>query len=445
MNSKLISRLFHPDFPFKPAGSPFFYGWTIVAITTIGAVMSIPGQTMGVGVFTEFLIDYTGLSRLQLSFTYMVGTIISSVLVISSGTLIDRLGTRLIIVGSSLGLALALLMLSSVGSLIGTMTIILPSLSSSTISITAMIFIFFWLRYFGQGIMTMVSRVTLSKWFEVKRGFVTGISGVLISVSFSGSPLLLNILIKSRGWEDAAVYLALFCGVGMAFAGWLFFRDNPEECGLKMDGKTDAKEFPTVEPVERSSTLREAVMSYNFWVFNLGLCSHSLIITGIIFHMSSIGKLAGLSRMESFSIFLPMSLFSLITHFLSGWISDRISLKYLLMVMTASAGLGSFGFFDFGNIWSRGLVIVNLGILGGLFGCLSVVAWPRFYGRKHLGAISGLSMGCMVFASAIGPPIFGLAENLEGNYRSAFWVCILISVVLFLASFKATSYLNRGV
>ncbi|MCP4296174.1 MAG: MFS transporter [Proteobacteria bacterium] len=439
-----MSRLFHPAFPFKPARSPFFYGWVIAAVTTIGVVMSIPGQTMGVGVFTEFLINYTGLSRLQLSFTYMVGTIISSVVVISSGTLIDRFGTRLIMVGSSLGLALALLMLSSTGSLIGAMTMVIPSLSSSTISIAVMIFIFFWLRYFGQGMMTMVSRITLSKWFEVNRGFATGISGVLISFSFAGSPLLLNILIENRGWEDAAFFLALFCGVGMALAAWLFFRDNPEECGLKMDGKTDNKELPTVNPIERSSTLKEALMSYNFWIFNLGLCSHSLIVTGIVFHMSSIGNLVGLSRKDSFSIFLPMSIFSLITHFLSGWISDRVSLKYLLMVMMASGGLGSFGFLYFGHIWGRGLAIVNLGILGGLFGCLSVVAWPRFYGRKHLGAISGLSMGSMVFASAIGPPIFGIAENLEGNYQSAFVVCILISAVLFLASFKATSYLNRG-
>ncbi len=443
MNPKIINRLFLPDFPFKPRRIPFFYGWIIVLVTTLGIVMSIPGQTMGVGVFTEFLIDHTGLSRLQLSFTYMIGTIISSLIVTLSGKIIDRFGTRPMIVVSSLGLAFAMLMLSSTDSIISLLIKNLPGFSSSAISIAVMIFIFLWLRYFGQGIMTMVSRITLSKWFEARRGFAAGISGVVVSFSFSGSPLLVNLVIEHHGWIQTAVYLALICGFGMALIGWLFYRDNPEECGLKMDGESFNQETVTSESSELSVTLKEAVRSYNFWVFNLGLCSYSLIVTGIIFHISSIGKLEGLSRMESFSIFLPMSIFSLITHFLSGWISDRISLKYLLMVMMAATGTGLMGFLNFANIWARGVIIVNLGIMGGLFGCLTLVTWPRFFGRKHLGAISGLNMGCMVFTSAIGPPIFGLAENMSGNYRSAFFICILISAVLFIASTRATSYLKR--
>ena len=439
----LLTRPFKPDFPFKPRRFPFFYGWVIVIVTTIGIIMSIPGQTMGVGVFTEFLIDYTGLSRLQLSFTYMTGTIISSLIVTLSGGLIDRFGTRIMIVVASLGLACSLLMLSATGSVIGWLEKYLPGLSRPVISVAVMIFIFLWLRYFGQGIMTMVSRIALSKWFETRRGFAAGISGIVASFAFSGSPLVLNILITQQGWIKTAIDLALICGLGMALVGWLFFRDNPEECGLEMDGKASAKQDLESETLERATTLKEAVKTYNFWVFNLGLCSYSLIVTGVVFHMSSIGGLAGLTRMESFAIFLPMSVFSLITHFISGWISDRISLKYLLMIMMAATGMGLMGFLDFGSVWARMLVVVNLGIMGGLFGCLSVVAWPRFFGRKHLGAISGLSMGCMVFASAIGPPIFGLAENLSGHYHSAFWVCIMISAVLFIASTQATSYIGK--
>jgi sugar phosphate permease len=373
----------------------------------------------------------------------MIGTIVSSLIVTFSGGLIDRFGTRLMIVVSSLGLGAALMLLSYTEPIIHLLKNNLPVFLNSMIGFTVMVFIFLWLRYFGQGIMTMVSRVTLSKWFEARRGFASGISGVVVSFGFSGSPLVLNLLIVSRGWVQAAVSLAMICGLGMAVIGWVFFRDNPEECGLKMDGKAYDKKEQNPDELERAVTLKEAVRSYNFWVFNVGLCSYSLIVTGIVFHMSFIGSLAGLSRMESFSIFLPMSVFSLITHFLSGWISDRISLKYLLMVMMVSTGLASFGFLDFGNTWARALVIVSQGVMGGLFGCLTVVAWPRFFGRKHLGAISGLSMGCLVFSSAIGPPLFGLAESLTGNYQPAFWVCISIAVGLFIASARAKSYLSR--
>lgn len=439
-----MTSLFNPGFPFKPKRFPFFYGWIIVAVTTVGIVMSIPGQTMGVGVFTEFLIEHTGLSRLQLSFTYMVGTIISSLMVTLSGGFIDRFGTRLVIVLSSIGFGFSLFMLSSSGSIIHALQSNLPLLFKTAVGIAVMIFVFLWIRYFGQGIMTMVSRITLSKWFDARRGLAAGISGVIVSFSFSGSPLLLNVLIFNFGWMQTAVYLALVCGFGMAFIGWTFYRDNPEECGLKMDGLSleEEKQNKANEP-EKAVTLREALRTYNFWVFNFGLCSFALIVTGIVFHISSIGKLAGLDRMESFSIFLPMSVFSLITQFFAGWISDRISLKYLLMVMMIATGLASLGYMDFGSIWARSLVIVGQGVMGGLFGCLCVVTWPRFFGRKHLGAISGLNMGSLVFASAIGPPLFGLAESLTGQYQSAFMICASLAVILLIASARATSHLNR--
>lgn len=46
-------RLLRPDVPFAPRRAPFFYGWVVVVASTIGVVMSIPGQTMGVSVFTD--------------------------------------------------------------------------------------------------------------------------------------------------------------------------------------------------------------------------------------------------------------------------------------------------------------------------------------------------------------------------------------------------------
>jgi hypothetical protein len=36
------------DFPFRPAALPFYYGWVILVVSTVGIVMSVPGQTMGV-------------------------------------------------------------------------------------------------------------------------------------------------------------------------------------------------------------------------------------------------------------------------------------------------------------------------------------------------------------------------------------------------------------
>ena len=80
--------------------------------------------------------------------------------------------------------------------------------------------------------------------------------------------------------------------------------------------------------------------------------------------------------------------------------------------------------------------------MNGMFGVLSAVTWPRFFGLKHLGAISGYSMGWMVVGSALGPFMFGLSFNLTGNYDHAIVVCILAAVTLFLLGFRADN-VNR--
>ena len=58
--------------------------------------------------------------------------------------------------------------------------------------------------------------------------------------------------------------MALSCGLGMAVIGWLFFRDNPEECGLLMDDGTVKKRKKNPEQSNREITLAEARKTYDF-------------------------------------------------------------------------------------------------------------------------------------------------------------------------------------
>ena len=300
--------------------------------------------------------------------------------------------------------------------------------------------LFMLLRQFGQGIMAMVSRNTLAKWFERRRGIVSGISGIFVAFSFSGAPLFMNIIIKDYNYSGSMVLMALILGFGMAFIGWLFFRDNPEDCGLLMDGKKISPVEKTNQPAEPEVNLKEALRTYNFWIFCLGLCSGSLIVTGFTFHISSIGALAGLSRMEAYELFLPMAVISVISHIVAGWASDRMPLKYLLMVLLVGLAVGSLGILNLESFWYRLMLVAGFGVQGGVWGCLTVVAWPRFYGRKHLGAISGAFMGAQVFASAIGPAVFGMSESLNGDYSYAAWISVTLNLLLLLGAARAVSY-----
>src|SRR6056297_61305 len=106
----MIRQTVHPTFPFSPKQSPFFYGWTILFVGSIGMLMSIPGQTVGVSVFTDFLIEVLGLTRNAVSIAYLVGTVGSAFLLSAGGRAYDRLGARVtgVIVSLLLGVTLVL-------------------------------------------------------------------------------------------------------------------------------------------------------------------------------------------------------------------------------------------------------------------------------------------------------------------------------------------------
>ncbi len=435
-----FSSIFQANFPFSPLRFPFFYGWCIVIFTTLGMIASIPGQTMGVGVYTDFLIQNSHLTRMQISMAYMTGTILSSLLLPLAGRYYDLVGGRIMIVFAGIGMGISLLLFAESLTIIHLVHTLLPNISILTSELLVITVIFLLLRQFGQGIMAMVSRNTLAKWFERRRGIVSGISGIFVAFSFSGAPLFMNIIIEDYGYSGSMILMAIILGLGMAFIGWLFFRDNPEDCGLLMDGdKTTSLDTTNLFP-EPETTLKEALRTYNFWIFCLGLCSAAVIVTGLTFHISSIGALAGLSRMEAYGLFLPISVISVISHFIAGWSSDRMPLKYLLMILLAGLAVGSLGILNLESFWFRFMLIIGFGVQGGIWGCLTIVAWPRFYGRKHLGAISGAFMGAQVFASAIGPPIFGLSESLNGDYSSAAWISVALNMLLLLGTVRAVSY-----
>ena len=435
-----FSSIFQANFPFSPLRFPFFYGWCIVIFTTLGMIASIPGQTMGVGVYTDFLIQNSHLTRMQISMAYMTGTILSSLLLPLAGRYYDLVGGRIMIVFAGIGMGISLLLFAESLTIIHLVHSLLPNISILTSELLVITVIFLLLRQFGQGIMAMVSRNTLAKWFERRRGMVSGISGIFVAFSFSGAPLFMNIIIEDYGYSGSMILMAIIFGFGMAFIGWLFFRDKPEDCGLLMDGdKITSLDTTNLFP-EPEITLKEALRTYNFWIFCLGLCSAAVIVTGFTFHISSIGALAGLSRMEAYGLFLPMSVISVISHFIAGWSSDRMPLKYLLMILLAGLAVGSLGILNLESFWFRLMLIIGFGVQGGIWGCLTIVAWPRFYGRKHLGAISGAFMGAQVFASAIGPPVFGLSESLNGDYSSAAWISVTLNLLLLLGTVRAVSY-----
>ena len=180
-------RKWDPAFPFSPKKFTFFYGWVIVLAGTLAVVFSIPGQTMGFSVFTDVLIKELGLSRVQLSTAYCLGTVISGLSLPFFGRLYDRIGARKMIVYSALATGLVLLFLSQVKNILMLLDQIIP-VSPSIIAFVIITLGFFMIRASAQGVLTMTGRNAIGKWFDNNRGKAFALSGVVTAFSFSFAP-----------------------------------------------------------------------------------------------------------------------------------------------------------------------------------------------------------------------------------------------------------------
>lgn len=428
------------NFPFQPGKIPFFYGWIILIASTIGVLVSAPGQTMGVSTFTDYLLENIHINRNQLSIAYMVGTIGSSLILTFAGKMYDKYGARWIGMAVSILLAIVLVLLSQSDRIIHLFITDNNSGLYVGFAMAVLMLLFFGLRFSGQGVLTMVSRNMLMKWFIARRGWVNGISSVFVALGFSMAPLTFDMLIQGTSWRIAWLLMAVFIGIFFTIFIFLFFRDNPEDLGMIPDGESHRnKEHNVIIKPFKQFTLIEARKTISFWLFAIPLALYALYITGFTFHLVSIFENAGLSRDKALAIFIPVSFISVVVSLGGGYISDRIRLKKLLILilvgqMIALVSLGNLN----DGLFYYGFIIGN-GIVSGLYNVLMAVTWPRFYGRENLGRITGFIMAIIVFASAFGPILFSFSSTQLGSYSYAFFALASIIFVIALLSYKANN------
>ena len=419
------SHVISVNWPFDPRKSPVYYGWVVWLFSTLGFLLSVPGQTMGMAVFTDPFIDAFGLTRTELAMAYLFGTIGSSLFLTQAGRWYDRFGGRVMISGSAAALGLMVLYISSVDQvsrLLG---------GHSLVTFFLILIGFFGVRFFGQGVLTSCCRNVLMLWFVRRRGLVSGIRSVFVSFGFSVGPLVLAFLIAAFGWRGSLWFMAIVVGLVFAVLALIFIRDNPESCGLSPDGKAgEGAPFPEEAP---SKTLKEAKRSPIFWIYSMSLAMHAMFGTALTFHVVAIFAEAGLPRDVAFGYFFPSAIFATASNLIGSFLVDRSPLKPFLIAMLVSFSIGAYGLIHLDQAWGYWLLAAGFGTGGGLWGVTSNLAFIRYFGPLHLGEVSGFNTSISVFASAIGPAAFSLAVDHLGSYNSAiqisFWMLLMLLVV----------------
>jgi sugar phosphate permease len=421
----------------------FFYGWIILPAAILGTLASIPGQTVGVSVFTDFLLAVHSISRSGISLAYLIGTISSAFLLSFAGRVYDRLGARRMGVPVVLFLALTLMFLSF-SDHIASKAARVTALPETVVSFIVLAFGFFLVRFFGQGNLTMLSRNMTMKWFDRRRGLANAFLGISVSLGFSAAPGLIDRVITSAGWRETWRMMAL----GLAFFAvfvFFIFRDDPRDMGQKADGGvggTKRKAHPFVarlKPVkslpDRDFTLQEARRRPEFWLVALTIALSALLITAATFHVVSIFGQAGISRSRAVALFFPASLVAVASQFIGSTLSDYVGERLFALIQLVGCLLLAAVVVVSSPLLMQILFIFGVGLSQGMMGITSAIIWPRLFGLSHLGAISGFAMALSVAGSAIGPFTFSLSLDLFDSYGGAGISFIVLAFALMLFAF----------
>jgi MFS transporter, OFA family, oxalate/formate antiporter len=416
---------------------PISYGWIALIVGTIGVLMSIPGQTMGVSVFTDFLIDSLEISRTGISTTYMIGTILSALLLGRAGKFYDRYGSKMTAFIAVSALALILLYLSYID-IIRNVILSTGIAQAGTISFIILTFGFLNLRFFGQGILAMVSRNMVLKWFDKNQGFIMAIMGAFTTIGFSLAPKLFNSLIELYNWNGAWRSMSMFIGLVFGLVVLVFFRDSKsntvKNTSLPKEKLNITAETSTIK-AHRGKTLNQALKTRDFWSYNLAIALFAMFNTAFTFHIVSIFSSVGLERTAAVAIFIPISIIAVIFQITGSLLSDYISLKIVLIFELGGIIVSSVAMIFLSPGVSIVFLITGLGISNGTFVALINLAWIKTFGKEHLGAISGHAMGWTVAGSAVGPFLFSALRDLSGNYDLVSYITIILCVILILFSF----------
>lgn len=422
-----LSYSLSPDWPFRVRRLPFFYGWVVWVFSTLGFLFSVPGQTMGMAVFTDPFIEVLGLTRTQLSLAYLMGTVSSALFLTQAGRWYDRIGGRLMVAVSSFALGVMVAYISFADQL--------SSWLGGSVAVTFVVILlgYFGVRFFGQGVLTSSSRNVLLMWFVKRRGLVSGVRGVFVSLGFSLAPLLLAWLIVAFGWRGALLVMAGVVGLIFPLLALVFLRNNPQECGLLPDGEPGDPEDASTPDVE-SMELAEARRTPVFWIYSLSLSMHALFGTALTFHIVSIFEEVGRTRTEAFGYFFPSAVFSTTANLLASYFVDYHSLKPFLVLMLVLFIVGAAGLYNLGEPWGFWMLAAGFGAGGGLWGVISNLCFIRFFGPLHLGEISGFNASLTVFGSAIGPAAFALGLDAFGSYDIPVAMCLVLLAGLLIGA-----------
>jgi MFS family permease len=386
--------------------SGIFRGWLIVAASF--SILTVAyGVQFSYGVFLPHIMADLELNRVAATAPFSLYVLVYTVMGVISGPATDRLGPRAVVLAGAglLGLGYFLL---------------------ATARAEWQLFLFLGLvAGLGMSAVFIPLNATVVRWFFRRRGLALAISGTGVNMALIIGPLAAAAVIPWLGWRTGLMTLAVAAAVLIAVCALSLVRD-PEARNLVPDGTVpDGQNHESDGGAPASSreiswSLGEATSTNAFWVITgVYVLTWTMLFFPFV-HLPLLAAELGYGGARGATLVAAMGAGGIAGRLVFGWLSDligRLPCLYLALAVEVAAFVL---FFLAASL--PGLYLAAALFIAGSSSATTL--YPAIiadnFGRRHIGAVTGVSFSIAGAATAIGPLLAAWIREVTGAYDMAF-------------------------
>jgi MFS family permease len=370
------------------------------------------GLTFGaMTAFDSSILDELGITVAELKLRETFLYAVSAMLAPFAGYLVDRFGTKPLLLFGAAILAACFASYSGIDSL-GDIYLIHVGMG---------------VALKGAGMMMCV--ILVSRWFGPWRGRALGFMVAGSSIGNALLPQLNTALLGEFGWRSSFLIIAF---MPLALIPLIALLPKRSPYGSEEDISDEPRRL-TAAPAG-SASYGAAIRSSQFWL--LGTIAFATFFslmgstTNFILHMQKDLDMP-LERADD-SLFI-LFIVAIFTKLGGGYLADRIGPKPVLVgcLLVMLAGAATLTQMSVTTVW-LGITLFGLG-WGALYTMIQLLP-SRMFGLTALGKIMGTLVIFETTAGALGPFGVGLGYTLSGNYRISFIVIVCLLTIALACS-----------
>ena len=374
---------------------------------------SSPGQTFLISLFSGEIRAELSLSDGEFAGIYSLATLLSAIVMIWSGSLVDRVNLKRLSIAIVLGLGIGCGMMS---------------LSESILTLLISLFL---LRQLGQGLMFIVSSTAMVRYLDEHKGKASALASMGYAVAEAIMPSMLVALLLWVGWRQSWQVAGILL-VGFMLPAILFLLRSHEQRHRDYLTQISQQNDDRVRVFRRRQWTRpEVIRDRYFYLFAPGLMSQPLMFTGFIFHQVHLVESKGWPLIGWAALFSVYAMVSVGTKLVTGFLIDRYGAIRMIPLVALPMGVGLIVLAYSSSLVGGGVFLVLTGITVGLQSTATAPFWSEMYGNQHLGSIKSLGAAAMVFCTALSPIVMGWQIDI-GTGMDA--LAIAAAIYIFLTS-----------